>query len=130
MKVFLNHAPPDQEVARELASELERAGHEVWDPYRELFPGDNWPLEIGRALRDSNAMVVILSPDAARSEQMQQAVGFAIGARQYAGRLVTLVVRDTKIAPWILNRLPLVRVNGDRTEAIRQVVDHLATSRE
>jgi menaquinone-dependent protoporphyrinogen IX oxidase len=41
MKVLLSYADADREVAKEVASHLAEAGHDVWDPGDTLFPGDN-----------------------------------------------------------------------------------------
>jgi hypothetical protein len=115
VKVFISHAGEDGDIARELADSLEAAGHQVWDPGSSLLPGDNAPLRIGQALSSSNAMVVLVSPASAKSEAVQREVQFAIGSPRYQGRLVSLVVRPTRGIPWLLRRLPLVRVAPARS---------------
>ena len=57
MQVFISHATADRPVAEDLMAEFEKAGIKAWDPYRSLYPGDNWALEIGKALESSDVMV-------------------------------------------------------------------------
>ncbi|MCW5553300.1 MAG: toll/interleukin-1 receptor domain-containing protein [Verrucomicrobiae bacterium] len=125
MKVFLSSAESDREVARELASRLEDAGHIVWFADDTLFPGENWALEVGKALNESEALVVLLSPQAMKSDWVRKEIEFALGARQYRGRLIPVMVKPTADIPWILKRFPIVRLNKGIAEAARQVADYV-----
>ncbi len=124
MKVFLSHVPEDNEAARLLAAELSRAGHEVWDAEQELMPGDNYPLETGKALRDATAFVVLLSPEAVRSQQVRREIDFALTSVQYEGRLISVVVRPTERFPWILRKLGLLPMVAP-TETAHRVAERL-----
>src|SRR5260370_34560143 len=110
MKVFVSHSAEDQEVAKELATRLSRAGFEPWDPTEALFPGDNWASGIGKALQEANAMVVLISPDSMKSDWVRREVEFALGSARYKGRLIPVVVKPTKDIPWILKRFPMVQL--------------------
>jgi hypothetical protein len=68
MKVFLSYADADRSYTQGLASELTREGYQVWNAAQEVLPGENFPLKIGEALEQSTAMVVLLSPEAVKSE--------------------------------------------------------------
>jgi hypothetical protein len=132
MRVFLSHSAADREVARELADRLEAAGLDVWDAATEVLPGDNAPLKIGQALQSSNAMVVVWSPDAVKSETIQREVQYALGSPKFQGRLVTVVTKPTPGGmPWVLLKLPLIRMKGRRlAEASRRVLDVLKPTAE
>ena len=125
MKVFLSYARPDREVAKELASHLKEAGHNVWFADGALFPGENWALGVGKALNDSEAMVVLLSPQAMKSEWVRKDIEFALGAQQYQGRLIPVIVKPTADIPWILRKFPLVRLNKGLGEASREIADYV-----
>ena len=71
MKVFISHSDHDEALASKIVSSLEDAGLEVWYDRREVLPGDNWAERIVRALREANAMVVLVTPSAFESIQMQ-----------------------------------------------------------
>ena len=123
MKVFLSYANEDRKVARQLGAHLAKAGLRTWDPAEALFPGDNWALRIGEALQDAEAMVVLISPDSVKSEWVQHEIQYALGAAQYKGRLIPVLLRPTKDIPWILKKLPTVRIGRDLAQAVREIAD-------
>ena len=125
MKVFLSYAESDREVAREFAARLEKAGHDVWFADNELFPGENWALAAGKALNDSEAMVVLVSPRAMKTTALLQEIEFALGAPQYRGRLIPVIVKPTPEIPWILKKFPSVRVDKGISHAIREVGEYI-----
>jgi hypothetical protein len=125
MKVFLSHSQEDSEVARALATRLAHAGFDLWDPTEALFPGDNWALRIGQELQDSEAMIVLISPNSMKSESVRQEIEYALGSARYKGRLLPVIIKPAKEMPWILKRFPAVRIGTDFEEAVRQIADHI-----
>jgi hypothetical protein len=123
MKVFLSYAPADKEWAKALASQLSNAGFKTWYADEELFPGDNWQLRIGQALEDSDAMIVLLSPDWAESRSARQEIQYALGSPKFGGRLISVLIRPTENIPWILRRLQ--SVEGDPREVGKRIVEIL-----
>ena len=67
VKVFVSHSHADSELAARVSKALRNEGLDVWDPDLNLLPGDNWAAEVARALEESDAMVVLLTPDAINS---------------------------------------------------------------
>ncbi|MFZ5857909.1 MAG: tetratricopeptide repeat protein [Chloroflexota bacterium] len=61
LKVFLCHASEDKPIVRELYDRLRMDGFDPWLDSELLVPGENWPLEIQKAMRASQAVVVCLS---------------------------------------------------------------------
>ena len=121
MKVFISYAKSDRDFALTLTSELIRQGHQAWVADRTLLPGDNWPLEIGKALENCDAMVVLLSPHSADSEGQRREIDYALGSDQYAGRVIPVFIRPTKEYPWILERFTPVRAHNDPEGAGRKI---------
>ena len=116
MKVFLSHSHADATLAAKVTAALRTRGLDVWDPDVQLFPGDNWAAEVARALEQSRAMVVLLTPNAVRSKHVMREIEYALGAKSYSHRLIPVVVGDrSRIAeheiPWIVRRLPWLRLN-------------------
>ena len=115
MKVFISHAHTDAALVARITEALERSGLEVWDADREILPGDNWAGEVARALEESQAMVVLLTPDAATSPWVKREIEYALGAKNYTNRLIPVVVGDPDgfpagELPWIARRLPRVEL--------------------
>jgi hypothetical protein len=113
VRVFLSYARADEKWARQIAALLTNSGLRVWDPEREVLPGDDLAAKLGKALRDSDAMVVLLSPEALESRWVRNEIESALGSERFRDRLVSVVLRPTKGIPWILQQLPHVRVTKD-----------------
>src|SRR6266849_153176 len=113
-KVFLSYARADERAAREISASLQNAGFEVWDPGREILPGSDFAAALGDALHTSDAMVVLLSPDSTGSMYQQHEIGFALGAERFSGRLIPVMLRETKDYPWIFEKLPMIRKHSPR----------------
>jgi hypothetical protein len=132
MRVFLSYSSKDRELARKVRSVLVQEGLDVWDHGLEIMPGDNWAEEIGQALKESEAMVVLLTPSALESDVVRWEIDYALGNPAYAQRLISVLVgRPEQIPeekiPWILRRLKMITLpepNGD-VEAIKQIAQAL-----
>ena len=125
LKVFLSHAQEDAKVASVLRAGLAKAGFEVWDPAEQVKAGDNWALELGKALQKAEAMVVLLSPAALTSAFVQREIEYALGDERFKGRLVPVVVRSVKEIPWILEKLDVLRIESNPERESRRVVEVL-----
>lgn len=132
MKVFISHTHSDQGLAHKVAAILEQAGLEVWDATREILPGDNWAQEVSNALQESQAMVVLLTPDSVRSEwarwEMRWDIEYALTRKRFRRRLIPVVagdpsVLDTDDVPWILRRQKMINLTEHENEedGIREV---------
>ena len=127
MKLFISQAQKDVGLARELAERLAKAGFKVWNPEEEIAPGDNWAKKIGKALDESELMVILLTPRAMESDWLRQDIEFALGSKKFEGRVFTVFVGPTleagKDMPWILLKLPHVQVESatDFGNAVKKV---------
>lgn len=134
MKVFISYACEDKEIARKLSRSLEEAGFEVWLDENNILPGDNWAEKVSQALKESQAMVVLVSPAAMDSKWVRHEIEFALGAKEYSGRLVPVFVgspdripRDR--LPWILRRLRGIELTDQaEDETLREVAEILSAS--
>jgi hypothetical protein len=108
-KVFLSYDRADRDPARKIAEQLREAGLTVWDPEQELLPGADWNTALRKALETSEALVVLLSPDAMQSRSVSHEIEYALGARHLRGRLIPVLLRATRQVPWILRDLQMIR---------------------
>jgi hypothetical protein len=60
-RIFLAHASEDKQRVRDIYSKLEARGFEPWLDELDLLPGQNWQVEILKAIRDSDVFVTCLS---------------------------------------------------------------------
>lgn len=132
MKVFLSYAYADELLARRIAEGLKEAGFDVWYDRSEILPGENWADKISRALRESEAMVVLITPESLRSPNVQWEIGYALGDKSYKKRLIPVVVGSpdnlpTEGLPWILQRLQMIRLpkRGKQDAGIKRIAQTL-----
>lgn len=125
IQVYLSYAEPERGLAGQLAKWLKKKGFDVWFADDRLYPGDNWPLAMGKALEESDAMVVLLSPDWSRSEWVQREVDYALTSKQYKGRLIPVLVRPTRDFPWILERCHMIRAGRSAAETSKRIASAL-----
>ena len=127
-KVFLSYTDSDRGPAQQIANQLRKAGLDVWDPAEEILPGADWNMELKTALDTSEAFVVLISPEAMKSRWISYEIGYVLGAKQFEGRLIPVVIRPTKRAPWILESLHPVRYESP-SKTGRKIVDLLSQPR-
>lgn len=122
MRVFISHSGEDKALARKVAATLQEAGLEVWDDQTEILPGDNWAEKVAQALRDSDAMVVLFTPQAFASKTVRHEVEYALGEERYRNRLIPVLAGppeeiSEQNLPWILRRQHLVRLPDHESDA-------------
>src|SRR5438132_5424756 len=114
MKVFISHADADADLGKRVGDELRASGFQAWD-ISLVFPGDNLGTELGKALEESNAMVVLLTPNAVKSPNVTLEIGFALSNMNYKGRVIPVVAAPPEQLPreeipWILNRFQMIQL--------------------
>ena len=119
MKVFINYSHKDQALATELVDRLKAAGLDAWFDKLEILPGDNWAEKTSQGLKESDAMVVLLTPNALESDAVQNNISYALGDKSFSHRLVPVMVGDLESVaadriPWILKKLKPVSLGNDR----------------
>lgn len=125
MRVFLSYGLKDKDSAKELSKRLSAVGFEVWDEDQEILPGDNWALKLGAALEESEAMIVLLSPEGVKSPSVRREIQYALGSPKYKGRLIPVIVQPTENIPWVLQQFELVRADKKLDKATEQIVSQL-----
>lgn len=79
LKVFLCHASGDKAPVRELYKRLVKEGVDAWLDEEKLLAGQNWRVEIPRAVRESDVVVVCLSNKSITKEgYIQKEIKFAL----------------------------------------------------
>ena len=127
MQVFISHSRKDEDLARGIADVLKESGLDVWD-YSEILPGDNWAKQVAKALEESEAMVVLITPESLNSEFLKLEVDYALGKMAYSNRLIPVLVGDPQDfkkqdIPWIFQHLNMIHLpgNGQNKENIKQI---------
>lgn len=137
MKVFISHSRRDEKLVSRVVSYLEKAGFEVWYEEREVLPGDNPGEKIDQGLRESDAMVVLLTSDALRQFQaIRPYVEYALTQARFEGRLIPVLAGNAEdfrgwSMPWIFDHLPIITLeeNGRIDEHLGEIAQLLKKSR-
>lgn len=79
LKVFLCHASGDKPPVRDLYKRLTAEGVDAWLDKEKLLPGQDWRLEIPKAVREADVVVVCLSDKSITKEgYVQKEIKFAL----------------------------------------------------
>ena len=79
LRVFLCHASQDKPAVRRLHRYLKQHGIEPWLDEIDLLPGENWEVEIPRAIDVSDVILVCLSKNSINKEgYVQKEISFAL----------------------------------------------------
>ena len=78
LKVFLCHAHADRDAVRALYARLTNDGVDAWLDKEKLLPGQDWELEIKKAVREADVVVVCLSKQFNQAGFRQKEVRLAL----------------------------------------------------
>ena len=132
MKVFISYNSQDKKLAWQIADAL-RNDFQVWDD-TQLFPGDNWAEVIANELRESDAMVILLTSNSVYSPYMNAEVGYALGEQSYKGRVIPVLAAPSEQIsqleleiPWILKKFGIIYLSnlGHDEEGLRNITQAL-----
>lgn len=95
-RYFISHSKVDGDFAELLQLRLEKEGLEAWVDTDRLDPGVDWRQEIDDAIRQSRAVIAVMSPDARESEYVTYEWAYAWGC---GTRIIPLMLRQTPLHP-------------------------------
>lgn len=80
--VFISHSPDDKEQKDEITSILENNGYKVWDEVKEIHPGTDWLQEIEKPIRNSKAVLVLITRKSLTSEWVNKEIAYALSLQK------------------------------------------------
>ena len=78
LRVFLCHSSSDKPQVRDLYRRLLEDNTDPWLDEEKLLVGQDWDLEIRKAVKDSHIVVVCLSASVSRPGYLQKEIGYAL----------------------------------------------------
>jgi len=91
-KLFLSYSRKDEAKARRFTEWLEREGHDVWRDEDDIGGGASFSLEIEKALKDCDAVLVVWSTDSVQSAWVRDEAGYG----RDAGKLIPFSLDGTE----------------------------------
>ncbi len=74
LRVFLCHASEDTGAVRSLYRQLQQSGFRPWLDQEDLLPGQEWNLEITKAIREAHVVLVCLSKRSEKRGYVQKEI--------------------------------------------------------
>lgn len=121
MTTFVSYAREDYDVAQRLAADLRAAGLDVWIDQRNIRAGEKWDAAVEKALDQSPAMLMVLSPDAVESQAVMDEVSYALDE----GKCVVPVLHRACRIPMRMRRLHYVDLTQSYDDGVERVVEAL-----
>jgi hypothetical protein len=123
-KIFISYARVDRVFALQLGKDLRTAGIDIWLDLTDIRPGDPWDQAVEASLKQSGALIVIMTPDSVTSRSVLNEVGFALDAH----KRVVPVLQITCDIPLQLRRLHYTDFRSDYESGLAKLVDALSVS--
>jgi proteasome lid subunit RPN8/RPN11/ubiquitin-protein ligase len=118
LRIFLCHSSGDKQSVRDLYKRLRSDGYDPWLDEENLLPGQDWNLEIIRAVHDSDVVLVCLSEKAiSKAGYVQKEIKHALDVadEQPEGAIFLIPVRLEECnVPQRLNRWQWVNFFEDQ----------------
>jgi TIR domain len=89
MKVFISHSSVDKWVARRISQDLQAMGIETFLDEKDIETGDSFDDSIQEQLRESDELLMLLSPAALQSTWVVMEIG---GAKVLGKRLIPILL--------------------------------------
>lgn len=121
---FISYAREDAKFALKLAKALRAAGVEIWLDQFDLPSGARWDRAVQAALETCARFLIILSPAAIGSENVQDEIAVALDENK---TIVPVLFQACK-TPLRLRRLQHVDFTGDFQTAFAELMEDLQTA--
>jgi hypothetical protein len=104
--LFISYAREDRRVVDWIAARLETSGYTVWIDRTGILGGAAWQRVIPREIRRAEAVLLVLSPHAVKSEWVRREFSYALRNRV---RVIPIIVRPAEPAPEMKERLAKIQ---------------------
>jgi uncharacterized membrane protein len=118
---FISYSRNDSEFALRLAQDLKTAGASVWLDQLDIQPGVPWDNAIETALSKSPVMLLVLSPDSAKSDNVRNEISFALEE----GKIIIPVLYMDCTVPLRLQRAQRIDFRADYAHGLASLLTYL-----
>jgi hypothetical protein len=113
-KVFISHSSRDRVFVEKVVTVLR--GHRIayWYAPKNIVGAQQWQDEIGRALRECNWFLLVLSENARRAKWVKRELAYALENNRYNERILSIVKQqgDYTTLSWTLSSFQQVDFTG------------------
>lgn len=80
-RVFISYSSKDSKIARQIHTELQELGLKPWLSEIDTAPGANYAQVIPKVIEESVAVVVLVTKDSVKSEQVMRELNLSVGKK-------------------------------------------------
>lgn len=107
MTIFLSYSRGDAQQADDWVANLEQFGYRVWIDRAGIRGGQQWMATIVRSIQEAQAVILLLSPNSARSDNVRREIDIAVQAKK---RIIPVEIQATAIPGALLYQLAGVQL--------------------
>jgi len=107
MTIFLSYSRSDAQKADSWLANLEYYGYRIWIDRVNIPGGQQWMKTIVRSIQEAQAVLLLLSPNSVRSDNVRREIDIAV---QYKKRIIPLELQTTRIPEEFLYQLAGVQI--------------------
>lgn len=124
-KIFLSHSTADKKWVSWIAESAEAIGIDVYMYEHDIQPGTTIADKVQTAIGDSQALVVLLTPNSQYSPYVQQEIGFARAKEKPVIPLVQTGVANSSLA-MLDGREYIIFNTANPQEALSHLLEYLS----
>ena len=125
--IFLSYSRVDSAFALQIANDLKSHNFNIWIDQYHIPEGVHWDDTIEEALKNSCAMIVILSPDSVASDRVKDEVSYAL---ENDIQVLPIMYKQTEV-PYRWRRIQFVEINesnySHKMERFIKSIENFAT---
>jgi hypothetical protein len=94
--IFISHDSSDGDFAELLKEKIEKVGITAWIDTERLKAGEDWRQEIDQAIKNAKSLIIVMSPEARKSEYVTYEWSFAYGV---GIKIIPIMIKQTQLHP-------------------------------
>lgn len=110
-RVFISHATSDKWIAKRICEQVESVGATTFRDDRDIAGGDSIPDEIRNAIKRSQEILILLTPESVNRPWILLETGMALGWRKNYRINVVLCHVEANPIPDMLKDRKAIRIN-------------------
>ena len=115
-QVFVSHATADKWLARTLCEKIESVGATIFRDDRDINGGGDIPEEIRRQIKQSQEILVLLTPESVNSQWVTLEVGAAWGRSKHVRIIMIMCHVAVDPIPDMIKNKKALKLNNHRLE--------------
>lgn len=115
---FFSYSRTDQGFAIKLADDLRRNGIDIWFDQNDIPKGALWDIEIELALRKCDTLIVVISSNSVRSNNVLDEISFAI---EEGKKIIPIKISNCDI-PFRIRRLQYIEFTNNYLKGLEELI--------